>query len=483
MPTTTAPPSTAVKLSVGEKLGYSLGDVAANFIFQTLLVFQLAFYTDTFGITAAAAGTLFLVVRISDAFTDPMMGVIADRTETRWGKFRPWILVSAVPFAVLAVLTFTTPDFTPGGKLAYAYVTYTMLMVFYTVNNLPYSALSGVLTGDPDERTSISSYRMIAAMAAALVVQSLALPMVSFFGGGDDALGYRITMTVFAGLALVFFVVTFLSTTERVKPVASERQSVGQDLKDLVQSGPWRAMFLIALFVFVTLSMRGSVMFYYFRYYVVEGSLLGYELGYEGLFSWFNAYSIAWLVVGIVVANPLAARFGKRAVFGLALAATALFTAAFAVIPPDALGVLFGVEAVRNVAYGLTAPLLWAMMGDVADHGEWTTGRRATGMVFAGVVFALKAGLGFGGAIAGWVLGAYGYVANEAQSDRALDGILLLVSWLPALTFGLGAACVLLYSIRRQDELAMTADLDARRALSDAAPAGPVVADPAPAAP
>ena len=482
MPTLVAPPSTAVKLSFGEKFGYSLGDVAANFIFQTLLVFQLAFYTDTFGITAAAAGTLFLVVRISDAFTDPMMGIIADRTETRWGKLRPWILISAVPFAILAVLTFSTPDFSPTGKLAYAYVTYTMLMVFYTVNNLPYSALSGVLTGDPDERTAISSYRMIAAMAAALVVQSLALPMVSYFGGGDDALGYRITMTVFAGLALVFFVITFLSTTERVKPVSSP-SSIGQDLRDLVRSGPWRAMFLIALFVFITLSMRGSVMFYYFRYYVVEGSLLGYELGYEGLFSWFNAYSIAWLVVGIIVANPLAARYGKRAVFGWALGATALLTASFAVIPPDALGLMFGVEAVRNVAYGLTSPLLWAMMGDVADHGEWTTGRRATGMVFAGVVFALKAGLGFGGAISGWVLGAYGYVANQAQTERALDGILLLVSWLPAATFGLGAACVLLYSITRRDEVDMAADLDARRALPDTAPAGPVVADPAPAAP
>lgn len=478
-----APPSAHVKLSVREKLGYSLGDVAANFIFQTLLVFQLAFYTDTFGITAAAAGTLFLVVRISDAFTDPLMGIIADRTETRWGKFRPWILVSAVPFAILAVLTFSTPDFSPTGKLAYAYLTYTMLMVFYTVNNLPYSALSGVMTGDPDERTSISSYRMIAAMAAALVVQSLALPMVSYFGGGDDALGYRITMTVFAGLALVFFVVTFLSTTERVRPVQEERRPVLQDLGDLVRSGPWRAMFAIALFVFVTLSMRGSVMFFYFRYYVVEGSLLGYEMGYEGLFSWFNAYSIAWLVLGIVVANPLAARFGKRAVFGWSLAATAVLTAAFAVIPPDALGVLFGVEAVRNVAYGLTSPLLWAMMGDVADHAEWTTGRRATGMVFAGVVFALKAGLGFGGAISGWVLGAYGYAPNVDQTERALDGIVLLASWFPALTFGLGALCVLGYSIRRSDEVAMAAELEARRALPDAAPAGPVVADPAPAAP
>ncbi|HSQ75173.1 MAG TPA: glycoside-pentoside-hexuronide (GPH):cation symporter, partial [Bacteroidota bacterium] len=245
------------KIPVREKIGYSFGDAAANFVFQTMLIFQLGFYTDVFGITAAAAGTLLLVGRFWDALFDPFMGVVADRTNTRWGKFRPWVLWSAVPFAVLFVLAFTTPDFDPTGKLVYAYVTYILLMTIYSVNNLPYSALNGVMTGDVNERTSLSQYRFFFAMTASFVVQGFTLPMVAKLGGGDTAKGWQLTIGIFALLAVIFFVITFLSTRERIHPDPKQKSSPKQDFADLLKNGPWISMFVLTLFLFITLALWG----------------------------------------------------------------------------------------------------------------------------------------------------------------------------------------------------------------------------------
>ena len=442
-----------MKISVTEKIGYSLGDAAANFIFQTMLVFQLAFYTDTFGITAAAAGTLFLVVRVWDAIFDPFMGVVADRTNTKWGKFRPWILWTAVPFGIIGFLTFTTPPFDAQGKLIYAYVTYIVLMMVYSANNLPYSALSGVITGDLAERTSLSAYRFVAAMSAALVIQGLALPMVNYFGGGNSAKGYQITMGVFSALAIVFFIITFATTRERVQPDPTQRNSVRRDLADLTSNGPWVAMFVLTIIVFITLAMRGGVMLYYFKYY----------LGREDLFSIFNVFGTGSTIVGVVASTPLAKRFGKRDVFIVGLVLTVVFTAAFVLLPRTAIALIFGTEMLRQLAYGFTIPLLWAMMADVADFSEWKNHRRATAVVFSAIVFALKAGLGFGGAIGGWLLAAYGYVPNVAQTERALQGIKLTTSVYPAITFALAVVCLFFYRIDKRLEIQITDDLAERR--------------------
>jgi len=313
----------SAKISVKEKVGYAFGDAAANFIFQAMLVFQLAFYTDTFGISAAAAGTLFLVVRFWDAIFDPFMGVVADRTNTKWGKFRPWVLWTAVPFGIMGFLTFTTPSFGPQGKLLYAYITYIVLMMVYSANNLPYSALSGVITGDLAERTSLSAYRFVFAMSAAFVIQGLSLPMVHYFGQGDSAKGYQMTMGIFSVLAVVFFVITFLTTKERVQPDPLQKSSVRQDFADLAKNGPWLAIFALTIFVFVTLAMRGGVMLYYFKYFV----------GREDLFSIFNVCGLAATIVGVIGSTPLAKRYGKREVFKVGLALTVVFTAAFVLIP------------------------------------------------------------------------------------------------------------------------------------------------------
>jgi Na+/melibiose symporter-like transporter len=463
------------RLSVVEKVGYGLGDTAANFIFQTMVMFQLAFYTDTFGITAAAAGTLLVVVRVWDAIFDPAMGVIADRTNTRWGKFRPWVLWTAVPFGIMGFLTFMTPDLSAGGKLVYAYATYIVLMMVYSANNLPYSALSGVMTGDLGERTSLSSYRFVCAMLAQLVIQGLALPMVHHFGQGNNAKGYQVTIGIFSALAVVLFLITFATTKERIQPPPGQKAAVGQHFKDLLKNGPWLAMFILTLVLFITLAMRGSVVPYYINYYVDKASLarlfgaLGVDAaGDEGKivslgFSVFNVLGTLATIVAIFFSKALAVRFGKRNVFIVGLGATVLFTAAFVLLPPTAVPLMFACEILRQFAYGFTIPLLWAMMADVADFSEWKTGRRATAIVFSAIVFALKAGLGFGGAITGYVLSLYGYVPNVAQGASALDGIRLTMSVFPALTFAICAVCLLFYSIDKKAEIRMTDELAERR--------------------
>jgi glycoside/pentoside/hexuronide:cation symporter, GPH family len=443
----------SVTLSIKEKVGYALGDTAANFIFQTMVMFQLVFYTDTFGITAAAAGTLLVVVRVWDAIFDPIMGVVADRTNTRWGKFRPWVLWTAVPFGIMGFLTFVTPDLTSDGKLIYAYVTYIVLMMIYSMNNLPYSALSGVMTGDLGERTSLSSYRFVFAMIAQLVIQGLALPMVTYFGAGDSARGYQFTMAIFSSLAVVFFFITFATTRERIQPAPDQKATVRQHFSDLMKNGPWLAMFILTLILFVTLSMRGSVVLYYFKYYV----------GDDSFFSLFNVLGTSATIIGIFFSKGMAMRFGKRNVFITGLFGTAVFTSLFVFLPPSSITLMIACEVVRQFIYGFTIPLLWAMMADVADYSEWKNNRRATGIVFSAIVFALKAGLGFGGAITGYVLSLYGYVPNAAQSPAALNGIVMTMSLYPAVTFALCGVVLFFYGITKEMEVRMTDDLTERR--------------------
>ncbi len=445
----------SIKLSVKEKVGYALGDTAANLIFQTMVMFQLAFYTDTFGISAAAAGTLLVVVRFWDAIFDPMMGIVADRTNTKWGKFRPWILCTAIPFGIMGFLTFVTPNFSAGGKLVYAYITYIVLMMVYSANNLPYSALSGVMTGDLGERTSLSSYRFVFAMIAQLIIQGLALPLVYYFGQGNDAKGYQWTMGVFSALAVILFLITFASTKERIQPPPNQKAMVKQHFADLLKNGPWMTMFALTIILFITLAMRGSVVLYYFKYYV----------GDESLFSLFNVLGTVATIIGIFFSKGFSMRFGKRNVFIGGLSLTAVFTALFIFLPPTAIVLMYATEILRQFFYGFTIPLLWAMMADVADFSEWKNNRRATAIVFSAIVFGLKAGLGFGGAITGWLLTLYGYVPNDIlhQPASALTGIRYTMSIFPAITFAICVVFLFFYRIDKKLEIQITSELTERR--------------------
>jgi sugar (glycoside-pentoside-hexuronide) transporter len=428
--------------------------MAANFVFQAMLALQLDFYTHTFGLTAAQAGTLFLFVGLGVAFFNPVMGVIADRTTSKWGKFRPWLLWTAVPFGIISILTFTTPQLSPAAKLMYAWITYILLRVIYTVNNVPYASLTAVMTQDPDERTSISSYRQIAANGAGFIVQSLAVPMVAFLGRGNSARGYQLTMGLLSLLSVIFFIVSFFVTNERIQPDPLQKTSLGQDLSDLFSNRPWVILFLVTLFYFSAILVRGNVMLPYFRYVA----------GKENLFAWFNGFGLAALLVGVACSTAVSVRVGKRELFIGSMILTGIFNMALYVISPQATYVIIAVEVLRQFSYGLSGPILWAMMGDVADYGEWKTGRRATGTVTGGIVFALWAGLALGGAVAGWLLSGYGLVSKaDVQAVQTQTGIVLTASIYAGLFFFAAATCLFFYPLSREKNQSIANDLAERR--------------------
>jgi len=442
------------KLTFGEKFGYSLGDLAANVIFQAMLALQLDFYTHTFGLTAAQAGTLFLVVGLSVACLNPVMGVIADRTHTKWGKFRPWLLWTALPFGIVGVLTFTTPNLNPGAKIVYAWVTYGLLRVIYTMNNVPYASLNAVITTDPDERLSIAVYRQIAANSAGFIIGSLAIPMVGFLGRGNDARGYQLTMGLLLVLSMILFVAAFFATKERIQPDPQQKTSLGRDLADLFQNRPWVVLFLATVFYFGAIVVRGNVMLPYFRYVALN----------VNTFSWFNGFGLGSLILGVACSAALNARLDKRHIFIGSMLLTGSLSAALYTISPHATATIVAVEVLRQFSYGLSGGVIWAMMGDVADYGEWKTGRRASGTVTAAVVFGLWAGLALGGAIAGWILAGYGF-ASEAttQTAHAQAGIVLTASIYTALAFFGAAACFIFYPVSRAENQKIATELAARR--------------------
>lgn len=481
------------RLPLSEKIGYSLGDLAANLIFQTLITFLAFFYTDIYRIPAGTAATLISVVGLFGALVfTPLVGILADRTRTRWGKFRPWILWTALPFGAISLLAFSTPALSVQGKVVYAFVTYTLLVLIYVANNLPYSALSGVLTGSMEQRNSLSAYRFFAVTIAQFVIQVLLLPLVLILGNGDKAQGFQRTMALFAVVGTLCFLITFLTTRERVLPIATEPSSVRKDLGDLVRNKPWLVMLALTILVFVNLAMKGGMYVYYFKYYLDAAALTrfldqagfnGFIAGINGLlasagltalhwpqdaptsaFSVFSAGGILAMIVGIGCSKRLADRYGKRNVFGAALLVSTLFLLAFAVYPPQAIGLVFGSYVLHGFFYGITIPLLWAMIADVADYSEWKNHRRATAIIFSAMLCGLKVGLSVGGALVAGLLAFYGYDAALPQQSAAVTGgIRLAVSVYCAIPFLLGVALLFLYEIDKALESRIERELDARR--------------------
>jgi len=464
---------TNIKLSVREKIGYSLGDLSANLIFQTLMTFLAFFYTDVYKVPPASASAIIFTGGMIGAFFNPIMGVIADRTNTRWGKFRPWILWTAVPFGVMAILAFSTPDFGEKGKIAYALITYIILVLVYSANNLPYAALSGVLTGNIAERNSISSYRFVAVMVAQFVVQVLLLPLVLLLGDGDKTKGFENTMAIFAAVGVVFFVITFLTTRERVIPKPEQKSSIREDLGDLVKNRPWIAMLVLTVFIFITLSLKGGSYVYYFENYLSEAHIASFlgTIGFNGVldaptygFSVFNAGGIIFMIVGIMFSKKLADKFGKRDVFGISLFLSALCVLAFVFYAPESIALVFVTQILHGFFYGLTIPLLWAMIADVADYSEWKNNRRATAIIFSAMIFGLKAGLSIGGSLVAGILGGYGYDESLAvQSPEVINGIKLLISVFPTVTFMIGVGCLFFYAIDKKKEVQIEKELTERR--------------------
>ena len=465
------------KISMREKVGYSLGDVAANLVFQMMMIFQLKFYTDIFGLEGAVAGSVLLIARVVDAFVDPLAGILSDRTKTRWGKYRPWVLWTALPFCVFYVLAFYNPGIEDKGLVAvYATVSYVLLMTMYSFNNTPYSSLGGVMTGDIKERTSITSIRFIGSTIAQFVVQGLTLPLVASFGQGDDRRGWLFTVSLYAVVAFVCIIVAALSAKERITPPADQKPDLRNDMRSTFSDRSWRTMFVLTLFVFITLAVWGSAMSFYFQSYTDQQALAAFlgslgmdvsrEEAYATGFSLFNTVGALVQFLGVILlSNYLANRFGKKETFVVCLSLTALFTALFYLPQPDDIGLMFVLCVLKSLAYAPTVPLLWAMIGDVADHIEFSSHRRATGFCFSGVVFALKAGLGLGGALAGMLLTAFGYVSGttEAQSWEAIQGIRWVSSVIPALLFAVGVVALFYYPITKAYNEMMQGDLAERR--------------------
>ena len=492
------------KLSFFEKAGYSAGDAAANFVFMTMILFQTSFYTDIFGISATAAGVILLSARLWDAFADPIVGLLADRTNTRWGRFRPWVLWTAVPWAVVMVLAYTTPKgWGMGAMIAYATITNILLMTLYSMNNMPYSALGGVMTGDVNERTKLNSFRFIAVNAAQFIVGGLTLPLVAKFAVGHDRqYGWQMTMTLWAVLCLVLFLITFGTTRERIQPVQQMKSSPLQDFANLVKNRPWAIMLGMTLVHFAILSFRGGALYNYYHHYADKAAMydclqkmgltgvalepgapvpggilewLGYivhgnhsDLANSNVADVFNSIinmiGTGTTIIVILLSPSFARKFGKKAVavcgFGLASVGSLAF---YLLSPANVTGMVI-LTILVAVAYAPTIPLIWAIYADVADYSEWKTGRRFTGIVFATIGFALKCGLALGSSSFLWIMALFfNYNSQMAPGMQTLEGFRFCSSIVVGLLFGICTLLLFSYQINKRMTLQMAEELSERR--------------------
>ena len=467
------------KVSMGEKLGYSMGDAAANLVFQMMMIFQLKFYTDVFGLDGAVAGTILMIGSISAIVVDPTVGILSDRTKTRWGKFRPWVIWTAIPFCLFYILAFYNPGIHDKELVAvYATVSYVLMMTAYSFNNIPYTSLGGVMTSDIKERTNITTIRFIVVTIAQFVVQGLTLPLVDTFGNGNLQRGWVSTVILYAVIAFFMFLVTFKVTKERILPPRSQKVNIREDIKNTFSDVSWNSMALLTFSLFITLAMWGSAMNFYFQYNVDQKSLCDFlshfieieqKDAYSVGFSVFNMMGAIVQFVGVIcLSRYLAGKYGKKKTFMVCLSLTAFFTAMFYIPSPTDVSLMFVLNFLRSLAYAPTIPLLWAMIGDVADHVEFENHRRATGFCFSGIVLALKLGLGFGGAIAGIIISMFGYESGNVsiQNESAMEGIRFVSSIAPAFLFCVGVLALHFYPITKEYNEMMQAELTMRRRLA-----------------
>ncbi|MBD1261945.1 MFS transporter [Maribacter polysiphoniae] len=466
------------KLSIKEKIGYSLGDLAANLVFQTLVTYLSYFYTDIYGLKPEHAAMVTLVVGLIAAFAfNPIVGALADRTNSKWGKFRPWILWTAIPLGIASLLAFSTPNFDYQGKVIYAVATYSLLLLLYASNNLPYSALSGVITGNMKERNSISAYRFVAVMFAQFFVQVFMYDLILKAGGGDKAMGMEKVMTFLAVIGTVMLLITFFTTKERVIPKIEQQSSLKEDLGDLFKNRPWIIMLVTTTLVFVTLALKGGAYVYYFENYVDNTQLelfldplRPYLPTFENETSFglgiFNGGGILFGLIGIMLSKKFADKYGKRTVFSTTLFISTLFIILFYFYPPKSIELIFGTQILHGFFYGICTPILWTMIADVADYSEWKNNRRATAIIFSAMMVGLKGGLSIGSSLLAWILSLYDYVPNNTtigQEEHTINGIKMLVSIYPAIPFLIAIGLMTFYEINKKMELRIEADLRERR--------------------
>jgi GPH family glycoside/pentoside/hexuronide:cation symporter len=441
-------------LSWREKFSYGIADMGFNFYWTNIATFLLFFYTDVFGISAAAAASMLFLIKIVNAFTDPLIGALADRTTTRFGKFRPYLVWMALPLGAAAVLTYTTPDLGHDGKIAWAYGTYLLMMVCYTAINIPYNALSGVMSGDPQERSTINGLRFIFAFAGSTLVTAATPFLVRLLGGGDDERGWQLTMLAWGLAASALFALTFFNTRERIAPAATQQSNVAQDIRDLARNGPWLVLFFLALIIMITITLRTSTAVYYFKYYVGRPELMA---------TFVPAYMMA-AAAGASLTPLMTRHVDKKKLLIILMGCTTVLSSAFFFVGKDQVWLMYALQIALGFVLGPKSPLAFSMYADTADYNEWRTGRRATAMTFAAATFSQKLGTALAVAVIGSLFTALGYVPNAAQSTGSQAGIVWLMSLIPAFFAALAVAVMFFYNLDKQKLALIQSELAVRKA-------------------
>ena len=526
------------KLTLKEKIGYALGDGAANIAWRGVATFLFIFYTDVFGLSPVTVGVLFLVARFSDGISDVLMGIIGDRTKSKYGKFRPWILWTAIPLAVILSLLFTSPELGSSGKIIYAYITYIFFTLIYTANNIPYGALMAVMTGDDKERTSLGSFRMVGAFGGGMLVQGALLFLVAYFGNinpsivvdklenekyrvevsttenvenvniktengiaqftwdnvdvnsedniptnrksfsmeagknyafiveGENELsesnisiidqkeGYSNSMYIMSIFLALLMFITFYTTKERVQPPKTQKNNLKKDFKDLITNRPWVILLAIGLLFNIYNSIKQGIVIIYFTHY----------LNNQLLAATFLIGLMIASVIGAMITAPLGKKLGKRNLFIYALIFSGAVNALLAFCGPDDIGAIFTIGVISELGAAIFPTLFFVMLGDAADYSEYKNGRRATGLIYSAGSFATKFGGGIAGAIIGLVLGAFHYNGQDTASIKgAVPGIIMLMSWIPAIIALIAAGLMFLYPLNQKKIDEITSELNSRR--------------------
>jgi GPH family glycoside/pentoside/hexuronide:cation symporter len=454
------------KITLKEKIGYGFGDAASSMFWKLFGMYLMFFYTDVFGLEAQVVGTMFLITRVWDSLFDPIIGVIADRTKSKWGKFRPYLLYVAVPFGVIGVFTFYTPSFNNSSKIIYAYATYSLMMMVYSLINVPYAALLGVMSSSPKVRSVLATYRMTFAYLGSFVTLLFFNPLVSFFSDNNtSSTGWVMAASVIAASSVILFFLCFLWTKERVVVISEDQISLKEDVKNLLRNKPWWILLGAGVFTLIFNSVRDGAALYYFKYYVEEDffdhiKILKIPFVLSGLY--FSIGQLANLL-GVILAAPLSNHIGKKNTFMGSMLIAFIGSVFFYWIPKDGVFEIFTLQILISFCAGTVFPLLWSMYADCVDYSEYKTRRRATGLIFSSSSMSQKLGWAFGSALTGWLLGYFGFQANTVQSTDTLNGIRMFLSFFPGIGALLSAIFIFFYPLDENKMNEITLALDNKR--------------------
>ena len=458
-------------VTIKEKIGYGFGDMASSMFWKLFGMYLMIFYTDVYGIPAAAVGTMFLITRVWDSFFDPVVGVIADRTETKWGKFRPYLLIMSIPFGVIGVLTFTTPEFGYVGKLTYAYLTYSLMMMVYSLINVPYASLLGVMSSQTSERNILSTFRMAFAYGGSFIALLLIEPLVEFFSKyvnpvkPDLKSGWQFSVIIIAVICVILFVLCFSWTKERVKPIKAKKTPLKVDFRDLLKNSPWWILLGAGISALIFNSIRDGATVYYFKYFVQD--INAFKLAGLGttitLTSLYLVLGQASNIIGVVLAAPISNIIGKKNTYLSAMSIATVLSIVFFYFGKNDLKSIFVFQFFISICAGSIFPLLWSMYADCADYSEWKTGNRATGLIFSSSSMSQKFGWTIGGALTGWLLSYFGFRANVIQTPETQMGIRMMLSFLPAIGTVLSIIFISFYPLSETRMKKITLELEDKR--------------------